>query len=578
MKPEVPAAAYDIYPVHSLGKNLIFKGFQSLAEELAKHRTVAIDGYAGVFFEAIREALQACFDKAGQPVRWVNTFQAMKAEKVIDRMTSPFLGGDDPLFGTRTSLQLNDFFDPDGLESLMAGQRTGTCTLFYGCGAALAAPEAYLVYIDLPKNELQYRAKAGTAGNLGVPPCSDASAVYKRFYFVDWVVLNAHKQAIIDRIDIFADGQRNGDLAWATGQTVRQALHHMSRSVFRARPWFEPGPWGGSWCLEKISGLNREVPNIAWSFELIVPENGLLFESSGLMLELSFDCLMFREAPAVLGSAFKRFGTDFPIRFDFLDTFGGGNLSVQCHPTEAYTSRHFNEAFTQEECYYILDAKNEAKVFLGFREDIDQQHFEHTLRESELRGTAVNVPKFVNTLASKKHDFFLIPPGTIHASGRDNMVLEISSTPYIFTFKMYDWLRPGLDGKPRRLNIDRAMANLDFTRKGAYVEEKLRSRPKLRETGDGWELYELPTHEQHFYEVSRLHLLGSASLNTCGLCRVMNLVEGTCIAVETLYGSRSFNYTETFIIPAATGSYRIMNLGPEEAIIVIANVKPSSHL
>lgn len=572
-KPAVKPGMYDIYPAHRLAEGLIFTGFESLAREIAQHPIVIIDGYQGVFFEEIRALLQKCFQDMGLSVNWISASLAQKPENEIDPMIMPFLGGDDPLFGNRTTLSLPDFFDAEKLNAIKA-DAAFDLNIVYGPGAALTPVMGLLVYFDLPKNELQFRARAGSATNLCAEKAGDFKQMYKRFYFVDWVVLNRHKQEILKRIDVLADGQRPGEVHWAFGDDIRKGLHEMSRSVFRVRPWFEPGVWGGSWCLQNIDGLNRDVPNYAWSFELIVPENGLIFESSGLLLEVSFDMLMFSEGANVLGDAFERFGSEFPIRFDFLDTFDGGNLSVQVHPTENYTLKHFNEKFTQEETYYILDAKDNAAVYLGFREDINAENFEQSLRNSYEQNEELDIARFVNKLPAKKHDLFLIPPGTIHASGQNCLVLEISSTPYIFTFKLYDWVRPDLEGKPRPLNISRGMENLDFERKGAYVEKNLLSRPRLIDQGPDWELYHLPTHTKHFYDIHRIHLETRVEVFTQNKAHVMSLVEGNSIMIITQSGqSMRFNYAETFVIPAAAGSYTIVNEGNTEIKVVKAFVK-----
>ncbi|HYH57474.1 MAG TPA: hypothetical protein VD772_12725, partial [Anseongella sp.] len=136
------------------------------------------------------------------------------------------------------------------------------------------------------------------------------------------------------------------------------------------------------------------------------------------------------------------------------------------------------------------------------------------------------------------HDLFLIPSGTVHCSGVNNLVLEISSTPYIYTFKMYDWLRLDLDGKPRPLNIERGFDNLDFSRKGEKALKELVSVPQLLEQGTGWQLLELPTHPEHFYRIQRLELRSEVLLKTGEQAHILSLVEGGPIRVSTPGASR----------------------------------------
>jgi len=566
---------YNLYPAYPLGPSKIAVNFATLAERLSVFQSVTLDGYVGVFWEDLRERLAAALAQQGVRVAWHDVSEALRPEPEIEHLVAPFLGGDDPIFGTRFTGQLRDLFDAQKLRALQPDP-DADLNIVYGCGAALANWQGALVYIDLPKNELQFRARAGSIHNLGASAPVQPKPMYKRFYFVDWVALNQHKADLLTRLDFFVDAQRPDEPTWMTGNDLRASLDVISRSYFRVRPWFEPGPWGGQWSKKEISQLPQEVPNYAWSFELIVPENGLVFESDGYRLEVSFDMLMFHAHRAVLGASADRFGYEFPIRFDFLDTVDGGNLSIQCHPRPEYIREHFGENFTQDETYYILDSQPGARVYLGFQAGIEPETFRAELEGSFRAGTPVEIDRFVDSVPSHTHDLFLIPNGTVHGSGAGNLVLEISSTPYIFTFKMYDWVRLDLDGQPRPLNIDRAYENLYFDRQGERVYSELVSKPAVLESGADWRLVHLPTHPDHFYDVHRFEFATSVEATTDGTPHVMNLVEGQSIILETAGGlCQRFNYAETFVVPAATGSYRLTNEGVAPVKVVKAFIKPA---
>jgi mannose-6-phosphate isomerase class I len=576
---------YDIYPSFPLKPDSIKLGFKALVGELinyaktAPQSAITLDGYAGVMWGDFKGRLGFALAKHNVTAFWINVSTALKPREEIENLVQPFLGGDDPIFGTKFTGKLEDFFDKEKLKSLQP--KSNQMNILYGTGAALANWPGLLIYLDLPKNEVQFRARASVPTNIGVVETLPAKTAYKRSYFVDWPVLNTHKAELQPKLDFVVDTQRLKHITFMFGETLRSGLEAMSQNYFRVRPWFEPGAWGGQWIKKHVPQLSQDVPNYAWSFELITPENGIVFESESsdntkLRLEVSFDFLMYQNYKDILGEAAGKFKHEFPIRFDWLDTIDGGNLSVQCHPSDDYIQQHFSETFTQDETYYILDCKDNADVYLGFQEGIDKKVFREKLEQSYQTKQPIDIETFVQKHSAKKHDLFLIPNGTVHCAGEGCMVLEISATPYIFTFKMYDWLRLDLDGKPRPLNIEKAFENLNFERQGDKVLSELICKPYILKSGEDWRIVHLPTHEQHFYDVERLEFTSSITQNTNNQCHVLAVVEGEGVRLETENGmSQHFHYAETFVIPAAAKSYKLINQGMGEVKVIKAFVKPT---
>lgn len=563
---------YNVYPAAPLGTGKIFNGYDSLAKYIIGKKTVVIDGYAGVLWDGLKTALDNCFDEQGLSVNWIDTADYFKPAHQIDELVKPFLGEQSSVWGTKTTLTLNDFFEPE--LGAQVADKSADLNIVIGVGAGLANWDAAIIYLDVPKNEIQFRMRAASITNIGASEADEPFQMYKRFYFVDWVMLNNYKKALLSRIEVIADGQWPDTINWMYRASLTEGLTKLSQSVLRVRPWFEPGVWGGQWIKENIKNVNKDVPNLAWSFELIVPENGLVFESDGNLLEVSFDTIMFSNNQNILGKHAARFGDEFPIRFDFLDTYQGGNLSIQCHPRLKYIQENFGENITQDETYYILDCDITAQVYLGFQDSINPAEFKAVLEESQTLGEPIEIEQYVQAHPAKKHDLFLIPNGTVHSAGSGNLVLEISATPYIFTFKMYDWVRLDLDGNPRPINIDHAFNNLDFNRKGKQVYRELISKPKVIESAEGYQLVHVPTHADHFYDVHRIEFDKQTKVSTDDVCHVLMLVEGKAITLETADGTKhDFAYAETFVVPAAAGSYTLTNLGQGRAKVIKAFLK-----
>jgi hypothetical protein len=472
---------------------------------------------------------------------------------------------DDPVFGRLTTRTVADFFDPGRLAELrtrVAGA-SGTVAL-HGTGASLVSPYDAVVYADLARWEIQLRQRAGESGNLGADNAGERPALlYKRAFFLDWRAADRLKAALLDRVDAFLD--TTTDVAkLVAGSVVRRGLDATVRRPFRVVPFFDPAPWGGTW-MQDVCDLEPSEGNYGWCFDCVPEENSVQLGFGAETIELPALDVVLRRPTELLGERVRaRFGDEFPIRFDFLDTMGGGNLSLQVHPLTEHIRDEFGWGYTQDESYYLLDASPDAHVYLGLRTEVDPDRMLDDLQRAQNGGPAFPADKHVNVFPARKHDHFLIPAGTVHCSGAGSMVLEISATPYIFTFKLWDWGRLGLDGRPRPINIERGRRSIRWDRTTSYAEDHLVNAITPLEGGPGWSCERTGLHEAEPLETHRHWFTAAVPHETGGSVNVLNLVEGAEVTVEGDFEPFVLHYAETFIVPAAVGRYTVRPSGPSE--------------
>ncbi|MDQ3671167.1 MAG: class I mannose-6-phosphate isomerase [Actinomycetota bacterium] len=547
--------SYDPNPRYPLAGGEVDRGFGALADAIvrAAPRTLAVDGPETLSWEAFVASLERELEAKNVTTELVDARRFLASWEELERRTAASILPGDPVFGRIFEGSLANLFDEPRRE---LRSDAGVLVVF-GPGSGLFEHDL-LWYADHPKRDSLAAVKSGEAGNLGQPAGEAGSE--QRLLFVDWPVLDRHKQDLLPGLDLYIDLSEPETPRLLDGETLRRSLHELAGKPFRTRPTFLPGPWGGHWLRDTL-GIPTDAPNLAWSYELITPESGILLGAEE-PVEVGFELLMAAENERVLGTELvERFGVSFPIRFDYLDTFGGGNLSIQCHPSEEYMRETFGLPYTQHETYYVVDTKPGAEIFLGLREGSDLGAFRAEATRAEDPGLELDPEGYLQTHAAVQHQLYLIPAGTAHASGADNLVLEISATPYLYTLRFYDWLRRDLAGRLRPVHLAHAFSNLDPSRSGDAVRRALIPEPKPIRQGAGWVELELGRLPELFFAVHRLDFEETVEDDTAGRFHVLNLVAGERIEIESEAGAtHELAYAETIVVPAAVGPYRLRRI------------------
>lgn len=535
-------------------------------------RFIIIETYPGVNLEELRNSL---IDKFGEENLFHSESFAVSEEKYLDEIKDDLT--EDRIFGRITERSFDEFFDKEKIAEFVNSRSSEEQTIIYGVGSYLFSNENDTkVYFDLERWEAQLRYRRGENIFFLNGNAKDKLHAFKRGYFIEWRMADKIKKERLKDFDYYVDSNEE---TWSMLkiEDYFDALSIASKTPFRLQPYFDLGVWGGSW-MNEVCDLGADDVPMAWGFDGVPEENSLNLDINGTIINTPAINMVFFEPENLLGqNVINKFGYEFPIRFDFLDTIGGQNLSLQVHPFDEYAKEKFNINYSQNESYYYIDANEDAEVYLGLKDGIKTSEFIEALEESRITGK-FDSSKYVNSYPVKKHDHILHPSGVIHSSGSGGMVLEISSTPYIFTFKLWDWDRVDLDGKPREINIEHAKSNIKEESGRDYNKSQYVNRFEDIYNDEQVKITKTGLHETQFIETNRFEFEDSFILETGNTVNMLNLVDGDSITIQSVDGSFQdiiINYVETFIIPANIGKVKVKNNGERKALLLRAKIKIS---
>ncbi len=549
----------------------VINGWDNIIATIKDEKTIICDLYPGVDKNEVIENMLKL-----NPSLIIDTDYLLKDKAELDKALFDYITTD-RVFGFMCHKTIDYCFDKDKVENAKEQIKLASGkVIVVGPGATLVEDKGILLYFDISRWEVQLRYRKGMSNWLFDNSEEPILSKYKRGFFVEWRMADKHKMSILDSISYFVDTHTPFKAKMISGSAIIEGLNQTVYRPFRMEPYFDAGVWGGFWMKEKFD-LPEGTKNYAWSFDGVPEENCINLGFNGGDIKLpAIDLVLYKPHELLGEKVHGRYGAEFPIRFDLLDTMGGQNLSLQVHPLTEYIQQNFGMNYTQDESYYILDTEDDGVVYLGSKTGIDKDEMLADLKRAEKGEIVFDAEKYVNKFKAHKHDHFLIPGGTLHCSGANTMVLEISATPYIFTFKQWDWSRLGLDGLPRPVHLAHGSKNIQWDRNTEWVKANLVDQVQVLEKTDDYLIEKTGLHKREPIITKRYTTSTSVVVEMNDSVNMLNLVDGDAALVESLDNSFEpfeVHYAETFIVPAICKQYRLSAIDGREIKVLCAEIR-----
>ena len=226
----------------------------------------------------------------------------------------------------------------------------------------------------------------------------------------------------------------------------------MLQKPLEFEPIFKEKPWGGT-KLKSI--LNKNIPNnhTGESWEISNIPNNISVVKTGYFKGKKLQYLIRKYRDKLTGQKnYEKFGDNFPLLTKYIDA--NNDLSIQVHPDDNLAAE-IHQSFGKNELWHIIQADKGSVLYLGFKQGTTQKDYLKALQNG-------NLELLLNKIKVKEGDTYYIPAGTVHAIGKGILLTEVQQSSNL-TYRIYDWNRLGLDGKPRKLHTELALKAINFS-------------------------------------------------------------------------------------------------------------------
>jgi hypothetical protein len=587
----VPLTSDDFAGV-TQGTDAVVAALAALAKPGAR---LGLDGWYGVNWQALIDRVIAA---AEVEVVAIDASELFVSPEQIAAYQSTY-ETDDPSFGwVNSEGVLEDLLDAGRVAALrdrLAEARGGSgAVLVYGPAACIAALEAGYdsrVYVDFTMQPMLWQMWGGELVTFGR---KDANPDYfwKKYYYNDFYLLYRQKKVAFAAMDYYISAVRDDALVMLSREVYDKVIDELVLRPIKQVKILQPGPWGAYRYrdLWEVDGLECN----AWN-ELAGIELSIMVElGEGAPLFMPTQNIMQRPEQLVGKHVMAEYPDLFPLQV-WLDDgyfpkpvpFERSSMPIHDHPSTDYVREHFNEPLGRYETYYIVESYAGSSTWMGYHEDADLEDWERLCVESQNRVEIPNWQDYVVRWDTNVGDLFLIPPGTTHGHGGNQMILEMDTGPSVagteYSFFTYDFARPTWDdhaktmtAPPMKMHTTHSFDNHKWIRK-SRVESHHRARP-IAIDGDGkfrkdqyTSLPEMPFH------IERVFMEKRAVNDTEGkYMHIATLTEGSRVTVRSLAHPEretTIDRLQACTIPAGMGEYEFVNLDGSHAMVVILRLK-----